>query len=408
MKTLHYIFKNLKVTIRKSSGIFGLYILCNFVAVLVILFSHGVYQNYQVKTTREEKEVFQSNAAFTFGNVIEEDKYETSITYIADGTTTVGEFKKVIELLDTDTKKGFTGFSINYKIPPCPQYQTIAYQPEKSEFARALFWGRIEYDEKTDKYGLYSTLLENIGMSSGRYISQQEEIMGADVIVLPDYSYDGIDNASLVGEKIEFLGKEYEVIGVSNTGSEFHVPFLSIPDDVEIIDISFLSDKVITTETFRKVKAAFRKVYGDYVKFPEMETIDEDNQTFYASIIMMSVVLSALAGITLAILFRYIIYTRRKSLAVLRLNGCTRFKARIMYLTECLGISSILYLLSALCYNKFILPKLTRFFPSILEVYSRFTYLYIYLVFIGVLFVIINVMISFQIDKQPVDMFKRR
>lgn len=398
MKTLSYIFKNLKVAVRKSPGIFGLYVLCNVVAVLVILFSHGVYQNYTVKNIKEEKEVYQGNDSITFGNVVEVYQYKTSTSYFADGTTTVGEFKKVLDLLSVDTKKGFTGFFIRYEIEP--HYEICSND-------KPLFVGRIEYDKEMDKYGVYTTLLENIWISRGRYITNEEEIYGKNVIVLPAYSTEGIDNASLVGEKIEFLGKEYEVIGVCSSGSEFHAPFMSLPDDVEIKRVSFLNDQTITTQTFREIKKAFTEVYGDYVNFPEMETIDEDNQTFYASIIMMSVVLSALAGITLAILFRYIIYTRRKTLAVLRLNGCTRFKAKIMYLTECLGVSSILYLLSALCYNKFILPELTRFFPSILDVYSSFTYLYIYLVFIGVLFVIVNVMISFQIDKQPVNMFRK-
>lgn len=398
MKTLKYVLKNLKVTLKKSPGIFGLYVLCNVVAVLVILFSHGVYQNYTVKNTKEKKEVYQGNDSITFGNVVEVYQYKTSTSYFADGTTTVGEFKKVLDLLSVDTKKGFTGFFIRYEIEP-------HYDLNPSE--NPYFVGRLNYDEQFDKYGIYSTLVKNIGMSRGRYITNEEEIYGKNVIVLPDYSSEGIDNASLVGEKIEFLGKEYEVIGVCSSGSEFHAPFMSLPDDVEIKRVSFLNDKTITTQTFREIKKAFTEVYGDYVNFPEMETIDEDNQTFYASIIMMSVILSALAGITLAILFRYIVYTRRKTLAVLRLNGCTRFRARIMYLIECLGISSILYLVSALCYDKFILPELTRFFPSILDVYSSFTYLYIYLVFIGVLFVIVNVMISFQIDKQPVNMFRK-
>lgn len=399
MKTLSYIFKNLKVTVRKSPGIFGLYVLCNVVAVLVILFSHGVYQNYQIKTLTEEKKIDQSNADITFGNVVELHEHGTSTTYLADGTTTVGEFKKVLDLLSVDTKNGFTGFFVTYKIEPVPEY---------SSGQTALFNSRLEYDKELDKYGLYSTFIENIGMVKGRYINQQEATLGADVIVLSDFSHDGIDNASLVGEKIVFLGKEYKVIGIAQRAyTDLYVPFPSIPNDVEIKYIGFLQDKIITTQTFREIKKAFTEVYGDYVNFPEMETIDEDNQTFYASIIMMSVILSALAGITLAILFRYIVYTRRKTLAVLRLNGCTRFRARIMYLIECLGISSILYLVSALCYNKFILPEMTRFFPSILDVYSSFTYLYIYLVFIGVLFVIVNVMISFQIDKQPVNMFRK-
>lgn len=399
MNFLLYIFKNVQVTVRKSLWVFVLYVLCTVVSVLVILFSHGIYQNYQEKITSEEKIVDQSNADITFGSVEGLHEYGGSITYIANGTTTVEDFKKVVSLLDTDTKKGFTGFFVTYQIEPTSEYESWGF---------AELHSRLEYDKELDKYGLYYTFLKNTGMIKGRFINQEEATLGANVIVLSDYSADGIDNSLLVGEKITFLGKEYEVIGVSErANTSLYVPFPSIPDDTLIEQVSFLNDKTISTDTYRKIKEAFTEVYGNYVNFPEMETINEDTQTFYASIMMISIVLSALAGITLSILFRYIVYTRRKTLAVMRLNGCTRFKARIMYLAESLGLSSILYVLSAYGYDKFILPQLTRFFPSITEVYSRFTYLYIYAVFIGVLFVIVNIMISFQIDKQPVNMFKK-
>lgn len=402
MRSFIYIFKNIKVTIRKSPWVFGLYLLCNIVAVLVILFSHGVYQNYEVKITQEEKIVDQSYASITFGNVTgtyQDD--DGPVSYIADGYSTKGDFAKVLELLDTDTKKGFTGFFVDYFIEDTEQFSEVVSNTEYVSIEN-----RLEYDPQLDKYGLYYTFLENVGTVAGRYFTQEEATTDSGYMVI--MYEDGLDNSEKIGEKITVLGREYEIIGVMEVGyTQIYIPFPSIPDDTLIKETHFLSDKTISTDTYRKIKEAFTEVYGDYVNFPEMETIDEDTQTFYASIMMISIVLSALAGITLSILFRYIVYTRRKTLAVMRLNGCTRFKARIMYLAESLGLSSILYVLSAYGYDKFILPQLTRFFPSITEVYSRFTYLYIYAVFIGVLFVIVNIMISFQIDKQPVNMFKK-
>lgn len=402
MRSFIYIFKNIKVTIRKSPWVFGLYLLCNIVAVLVILFSHGVYQNYEVKITQEEKIVDQSYASITFGNVTgtyQDD--DGPVSYIADGYSTKGDFAKVLELLDTDTKKGFTGFFVDYFIEDTEQFSEVVMNTEHVGIEN-----RLEYDPQLDKYGLYYTFLENVGTVAGRYFTQEEATTDSGYMVI--MYEDGLDNSEKIGEKITVLGREYEIIGVMEVGyTQIYIPFPSIPDDTLIEQVSFLNDKTISTDTYRKIKEAFTEVYGDYVNFPEMETIDEDTQTFYASIMMISIVLSALAGITLSILFRYIVYTRRKTLAVMRLNGCTRFKARIMYLAESLGLSSILYVLSAYGYDKFILPQLTRFFPSITEVYSRFTYLYIYAVFIGVLFVIVNIMISFQIDKQPVNMFKK-
>ena len=156
-----------------------------------------------------------------------------------------------------------------------------------------------------------------------------------------------------------------------------------------------------------KRQQAFEDVYGDYVNFPEMYTVDTEEKTFYVSIMMISVVLSVLAAIILAILYRYIIFTRRKTMSVMRLNGCTRGRIRLMYLIEIIGSATFIFALCALAYHKLILPRLTYLIDRIGEVYSLNTYLYIYGVFIGVLFVVINIMISTQLDRQPVNMFRR-
>ena len=155
------------------------------------------------------------------------------------------------------------------------------------------------------------------------------------------------------------------------------------------------------------MKQAFEDVYGDYVNFPEMYTVDTEEKTFYVSIMMISVVLSVLAAIILAILYRYIIFTRRKTMSVMRLNGCTRGRIRLMYLIEIIGSATLIFALCGIIYQKLILPKLTSLIDRIGEVYSLNTYLYIYAIFTGVLFVVINIMISTQLDRQPVNMFRR-
>ena len=94
-------------------------------------------------------------------------------------------------------------------------------------------------------------------------------------------------------------------------------------------------------------------------------------------------------------------------MSVMRLNGCTRGKIRLMYLCEIIGSATLIFAGCAIVYQKLILPRLTYLIDRIEEVYSWGTYLYIYGVFIGVLFVVINIMISTQLDRQPVNMFRR-
>ena len=52
---MRYIFQNIRITARKSPAVFIMYVLSCMVSVVVVMFSHGVYQNYQTKVTELEQ-----------------------------------------------------------------------------------------------------------------------------------------------------------------------------------------------------------------------------------------------------------------------------------------------------------------------------------------------------------------
>lgn len=410
MSTIKYIIKNIAVSMRKSSVIFALFIICCIVSVLVILFSHGVYQNYETMLTFENEywNFVESIPDISFGKITDTyvDEQAQLTNYLGDGKSTLGEFRKVLNLMDDKTKSSFTGFFMIYNFK-----DTYDFYPDRidgiddgeNEKGHLLI-SRIEYDESAHQYGLYSSLTKNISPTSGRYITQDEELSSANVLFIT--SDRDID---LIGHKVEFLNKEYEIIGIESlgNGNEYIVPFSTLPDDLTFSSVSLLTDKVITTDTYRKIKEAFTSVYGDNVNFPEFKTADTTEQTFYASIMLISIVLSVLSAINLAILFRYIMLTRRKRLAVFRLSGCTRIKARFMYLGEAAGISVLIFIVCSIVYHYVIIPRLTFAFPKIQDVYGIKTYLYLFVIFIAVLLLAINIIFSLQVEKQPVQMLKK-
>ena len=143
------------------------------------------------------------------------------------------------------------------------------------------------------------------------------------------------------------------------------------------------------------------------MNIPIMETVDEGETRFYTSIVLISVVLSAIAAITLMILFRYIVFTRRRMISILRLAGCTRGRAASMFILEAAGVSAVIFLLCGGLYHFLLLPRLTFFFPSITRVYTAGTYLYIFGVFMGVLLLTVTAMVLAVLDRQPVEMLRR-
>ncbi|MBR6336872.1 MAG: hypothetical protein IKR76_03980 [Ruminococcus sp.] len=434
---MRYIFKNIRITAAKSPAVFVMYILSCVVAVVVVMFSHGVYQNYQTKVTELEQgknvgpsgNMIMAYTPICFGNITAEhiddpgtdmngQVYEPYKYYEADGTTTVGDVRKVLAKLDEKTKTEFDGFFIWCDTPDTfkehPDYdfdfgENKKYFLNESEENSPVFLPetsiRIEYRKELGIFSFHKFAARNVGDAvSGEKISDKNEQNGDNVMVLKSESWDN----EIIGKTVRFFGKEYKVIGlVGSVADPIQVPFSTIPDDVIIKDVNIMPDKPISTYAYRHMKQAFEEVYGDYVNFPEMYTVDTKEKTFYVSIMMISVVLSVLAAIILAILYRYIIFTRRKTMSVMRLNGCTRGRIRLMYLIEIIGSATLIFTLCALAYHKLILPRLTYLIDRIGEVYSLNTYLYIYAIFIGVLFVMINIMISTQLDKQPVNMFRR-
>lgn len=397
--------------------IFALFILCNIVSVLVIVFSHGVYQDYASKIISDdsnwESKWVEYDPEISFGNITDTVGDENITNYYGDGKSTLGELRQVLDLLDDKTKSSFTGFYMYYKFEDPHSFEaetdnnmTITSSDgdldEMGNFH--ILMSRIEYDSTAHQYGLYSSLTENIHPLVGRYITQQEELEGKPVIYLPPDS-----DTNLLGKTVEFLGMKLEVIGIDGPKgmSDYIVPFKILPDDLTFSTLSFLVDKPITTDTYRKIKVAFESVYGDNVNFPDFETVDPAEQTFYASIMLISIALSVLSAINLAILFRYIMHTRRKTLAILRLSGCTRIKVRIMYLAEVAGISIIIFAICSALYNYLIMPRLTFAFPKIQEVYNIKTYLYLFAIFIVILLAAINIIFSLKVEKQPVDMLKK-
>ena len=79
----------------------------------------------------------------------------------------------------------------------------------------------------------------------------------------------------------------------------------------------------------------------------------------------------------------------------------------MMFIAEAVGVSVLIFGLCAAAYHFLLLPRLTYFFPKITEVYTPQTYLYIFGVFTGVLLLTMTVMVLTQLDRQPVDMFRR-
>lgn len=408
---MSYILKNIKQFSTKSTMIFVLFVVCEISAVLIILFSYGTFNHFQTEKDIESKMIDQQHFSISFGNIVDTIKDESGNTlyYNGDGVITVAQFRQVLDKLDDKTKSRLPGFYfiINNEDKGFLNYlnnDEVVVQTNDEDISDLLPFieFRLEFNENLNDYSLYEEYLNNFYMIKGRFFTYEEYASDKNLIVLP---IEGKEE--LLGETIDFLGKKYTVIGFSgDTGSQ--VPFKTVGGDNTIKYISILDDNVIMIQDYYKLREAFVSVMGDQVLFPPVNAVDFSEIKFFNSIIYISVALAVVSAINLAILFRYVLNSRRKQLAIFLINGCTRNKLRRMYIIEILIISVTVFLVFSCVYHFVILPKLSFFFDYIAEMYNIRTYISMFVIYLISIYIFLNVVIVFGNHKSPVVLLKKR
>jgi hypothetical protein len=405
---MKYILTNLKSFAAKNTLIFLLFILCEIADVLIILFSHGAFQNFKASKDLEKQKDNVLGYSFCFGEIVDtvKDEKGDDMYYIGSEAITPTQLEEVLDRLDDKTKASLPGM-----------YFTLSFDDDEAAYAEyfdtdedgdvnyPMSAVRIEYDEDLGDYSLYNSYVENISLRKGRYFTKEEYASDENLIVLPSYAKD-----ELIGKTVRLLGKDYTVIGIlgENASDEFQVPFKTLDDSCSVSDISLLDDNALDVQSFAKLKKAFAEVLDCDVNFPPVETVDLSEIKFYNSIIFMSVAVAVASAVNLAMLFRYVIKSRNKQTAVFLLCGCTRGKIRRMYTAEIGIISVSIYGVFAAVFNYALLPLLKVFFEYIEVAYNPRVYLTIFGIYIVSIYLFLNIVILRTSKASPVKMLKER
>ena len=142
------------------------------------------------------------------------------------------------------------------------------------------------------------------------------------------------------------------------------------------------------------MKINFEKTFGSAIKFPDMYFIEKENTYFYNTIMIISVLIAFLSAVNFSALYRFILSKRIKMLAVFRICGCTKGRAMIFFLAECMIITVPLFILTAIIYNELVIPVFDNYFEFISEVYSADIYMRISGIYIVTSLIVLFVMIK--------------
>ena len=375
---MKYIYKSIKSFVQNNILFFCLFIICQITSFIVLLFSFGAFQNFKII---KNQTIEQTSFEICFGNLIEQFRYDDgSICCTGDGSVDNGSVKKLLDLLDEKTLEElelivyFPYFNnTNLKFAEGYDHISVAF--------------RLKYlkDEKTlAPYGSSS-------VSSGVPLTYEEFMQGSNKITLPcDYSQE------YLGADVIIADKHYVVCGIETMDDFIGMSYFNSPNDIDGIEnISFYFNDLAT-------KSAY------YAYIPKIETVSSDKLPFYNSIMAVSVLLALLSAVTLMLLYKYVLQKRSRTIAILRLNGCSKGKSRRICIAEIIIISLICAAIAYALYFGFLIHGLSHYLIYIKAVYSAKNIAVMFAVNVFAAYMVTNIMIVRQLSAKPVDQLKER
>lgn len=431
---MHYIFKNLKQFISKNTMIFILFIVCQIVSFLILFLSYGVYMNY-----RETTDVDLLSKEGLYDSVTGEKYKENSMLYMlfslnfkTEKTPTYGECKDYFYTLMDEF-----GSKLDYinahcwvrRITPEEIFEEIdtgrtKYNPMTVYLVFAKRNGEYAFADTTDHKTVDSQGL----LRSGRWFTEDEFINGDALCIanLGNIKNDTSENLYIRDEGsdtyVYICKKPYKVIGTAGSneyamkggpGSTFiQIPFLNAPDDLYLGDgMSIKFTEPLTTDEYNRYYALTDQYFSDCIDdefgIPKMAMANIDKQYFYNTNLWISLIIAVGAGINLAALYRYVLVSRRKTLAIFRMSGATKNRARRIYIAESIGISAVVFWISAAVFRLFGQSWLVKYYPNSETVFTAKLYLIMFGIYIAAAYLIMNLMIIRSVSKTPVGLVRK-
>lgn len=410
---MNYSLKNLSSVFTRQRLLAVLLVLNVVVSCLVICFSYGLYQNYNVSVREGEHQEVTFLSIFS--------NYNSVYTVEGGGTVTPvtkGQILSMCRSFSEELADNIEYISIGLLV----SNDLFLYESEEND-PDALEEDKIYLD-----YGIIAkhfpfAVSGGEIIPSGRpadYFTDEDFSSGRKAIYVGDECFDpdaggstgSLDRPArrrLLTEQDKYVtieGEQYEIrrTGEKNDGFVYF-PVTALPDDLhpflgeysDIAGISFKSS--ITASQYRELCDAVSALMGDYAYLESIQFTEAEEIYYYRTVLLISVIIAMLAAVNMAILYRYILERRSHELTILRMCGCTRRGAVLMYLAECMMLILPLFALTELLWHKLLMRRIASLFEHFENAYSLKLYLIIFAIYTAASAVVMYVMIMLTVRR---------
>ena len=365
------VLKSMKSMMQHEKLILLVMCICVFITSIVLNFAYGLYQNYNREKAEASIEL-----------------QEIDIEINPDSPISKAKLTEYLNALSEDT---LNSVSLWFIAGELSEFQSTRYPWLDSRFVYQNGEFRIPDEFRNNKTQF---------LRSGRMITDEEEDSGDYVAVVAGSTDNSGWNAPTelirAGEnEIMLFGKTYSVVGVSERGGFSPiVPFRTIPDDFQYNDVMTIEfENAVTRRVYDDLKNNADTILPDSLSFPKLNLPDEDAISIYNNIIWISLLISVLSILNFAMLYHFVLQSRGRDLAILRICGCTKWRTFFTYLSECLIVTIPLFLAGTAAFRWLLNKVFDDIFPYMSESYSEKVYIIIFVGYLLLTVILLSIMI---------------
>lgn len=345
----------------------------------MIHFSYGLFQNYQLKKQYDlsDKREIALTVLGTFEEIADKELNADEF-YLKTNETS--DYYVTLELL----KKYLSEFDDSFaeKLKYIEATAVVDELPFRMDFS--IKNGVIIKSDEFEKEVENNAMLE-----SGRYFTKEEYQDGERVAISWDYLHwntlsSPVSNRLAVDEDTLCIqGKNYKIIAYGTIDNDRPtIPITSLDDTTLFTEkIIFHFRKSVRQEQYDAVAEKAKQILGDRAVVELASLPDDDAVYLYNTIIIVTIFITFVSAINFAILYRYILSSRKQSLMVYRICGMSFGRVVLLYLGECVALAVPAYLMGIFLFENIILKMVSGFYEYMNDSYGFYVYFVLFAIY---------------------------
>lgn len=376
---MNYIWCNIKNFFINKKPIFILTIFSVICSCIMIHFSYGLFQNYQLKKQYDLSDKREIALALqgSFEEIPDEelnaDQFYLRANETSDQYVTLELLKKYVSAFDDSFAENVKYIEVTAVVDELPFRMDFSIKN-----------GRIIKSDEFEKEVEDNSMLE-----SGRYFTGEEYQNGERVAICWDYHHwntmsSPVSNRLAVDENtLRIQGKDYEIIAYGTIDNDRPtIPLTSLDDTTPFTGkMIFHFRKPVRQQQYDIVAEKTEEILGDRAVTELASLPDDDAIYLYNTIIIVTIFITLVSAINFAILYRYILSSRKKSLMVYRICGMSFGRVVLLYLGECVALAVPAYLMGIFLFENIILKMVSGFYEYMNDSYGFYVYFVLFAIY---------------------------